>query len=247
MSGVVVLVGDRDADPLVPALEAELTARHLPARTVSPAALAATRLACGGDWCAIDGAPVAAVVFRASPMLLVAPGFGEDDAGFAASELRAVWAHVLAIPGVPAVNRAYADSWLSSSEWSFWRRRLAAGGVAVAPRRIGRPHAEGRWIRWTGGDEPSPDARAAERLGVASVACGTLTRMLCCVGETIDGDRCITSVAAALLREGLVLAEALLDEEGRLVGVETVPAVPPVLAGELSSRLAGWIGAALGG
>jgi hypothetical protein len=214
---------------------------------VSPSSLATLRVACDADMCTVDGKRVSTVVFRARPSLMVAPGFTESDASFAAAELRATWAHILSMPGMVAVNRATADSWFSGSEWAVWRRRLQARGVLMAPRNIGRPYADGWWVRWTGGQERAPDAPVAERLGTATIERGTLTRALCCAGEVwseAEGAAPL-GVARALLEEGLVLSEVVLDESGRLVGLETTPAVAPAQARDVASSLARWIDAAL--
>lgn len=245
MTGRILVIGDRSADPLLPLLESDLVAEGLSPRVVSPCALAGVRLACGVDWCMADGEAVAAVVFRASPTLLVAAEYGEEDAAFAAAELRAVWAHVLSIPAMAAVNRAHAETWFSSSEWSFWRQRLASRGIGVAPQRIGRPYPEGTWTRWTGGGGPVPDAVVAERLGIATVASRVLTPLLCCAGGVISADPRLAALAEALLEEGLVLAEVLLDQEHRIAGMQSVPAISPADAPEVSVRLAEWLDAAV--
>jgi hypothetical protein len=71
--------------------------------------------------------------------------------------------------------------------------------------------------------------------------------VLCCAGEAVGGEPPVPSLAATLLDVGLVLAEAVLDDEGRLVTVETLPVITPAQAGGVSARIAEWIRAALGG
>lgn len=247
----VVLVGDRDADPLIRPLEGELRRRGHHCRVIAPVALGSTRIACEPARCAVEGDEVRAVVFRASPALLVAPSFTREDAGFAASEIRAAWAHLLGLPGCIAVNRARADGWFSSSERVVWMRRLEARGVALAPRRIGSPFAGGQWTLWTGGTRPAPDPAACERLGAATIAPGPLARALCCGSRVFAADAhgalkpALGAVAEACVLEGLVLCEATVDADGRLVDIEAVPAIPAARAQEIGEHLGRWIDAAL--
>ena len=250
MTRHVLLVGDPEADPLLRALPAELKDRGLASSVVAPLEFATVGVTVSPTGCSVRGTSVQGIVFRLSPMLLVAPGYDEADAGFAVAELRAVWVQLLAQPDIAAVNRPDVDGWLSSSEWSAWRRRLAEAGVACAPRRIGTPFPNGWGVRWSGAVATLPEASAAQRLGAASVAAGPLRTVLCCAGdaigdpgEQVDVDR---ELARALLGAGLVLAEATLDGAGRVVSLSALPPVPEARAGSIAGRMAGWLDAAVG-
>ena len=159
----------------------------------------------------IDGQPVQAVVFRLSPNLLIAPAFIASDRGFAAAELRAWWAHVLALPHVASVNRSNAETWFGFAEPGYWRSYLTSAGVAVAPLRLGLPGDDGWWIRWSGEVATMPDSMTGGALGAAWVMADELRPVLCCAGEPVGGDPELRPAASALLRAGIVLSELIVD------------------------------------
>ena len=250
MTGHILLVGDPEADPLLRVLPACLSDRGFASSVVAPLEFASVGVTVTPAGCSVNGGPVRGIVFRLSPRLLVAPGYDAADAGFAVAELRAVWVQLLTQPQIAAINRPDVDGWFSSSEWSAWRHRLDEVGVACAPRRIGTPFVNGWWVRWSGDVAAVPEARAAMRLGAASVAAGPLRTVLCCGGHAVGeaSDRVATDsvLARALLEAGLVLAEVVVDAESRVVALSTLPPIPEALASDVAGRVADWLDAAVG-
>jgi hypothetical protein len=218
---------------------------------VMPAEVSAFGVTVGETECRLGGEAVDGIVFRLSPRLFVAPGYDDEDAAFAAAELRAAWVHLLSLPRIAVVNRPNMDGWLASSEWSAWRRRLGALGIACAPRRIGEPFSGGWWVRWAGGIGALPEGNVAQRLGSASVEAGPLHTVLCCAGEVVgapEGDERSgdADLAVALLEAGLVLAEAVVDEQERVVALSTLPPIASEHGDEVADKVTRWLSAAFG-
>jgi hypothetical protein len=245
VTGLALLVGDERVDALIGPLDGALRSRGLRTRIVHPQHLSRLMLHADADSCCIGGEPVVGVVFRADPSLLVAPEYGEDDASFAAAEVRAVRAHVLSCSGVVALNRAYADTWFASSPSAFWHRALASRGIAMAPRRLGHLYPDGLWVRWTGGIEGARTPRLCHALGAVTVEPGPLTTVLCCAGRSVDSvhrhsSERVAALAAAMHDLGLTLAEAVLDREDRLVDLQVLPALSADAAAYVAPLLARW-------
>ena len=149
MSGHLLVVGDPVADHLVPAVCRHAERAGWVVRVVGPFDLADLSLTTDERTLSVEGRRVDAVVFRLSLDLLVAPGFADDDRGFATDELRAVWAHALSIPTVATPNRGAAAHSLLRDPFA-WRDLLVAHGVPIAPVSIGRAPAGSCWLHADG-------------------------------------------------------------------------------------------------
>ena len=239
MSGHLLVVGDPVADHLVPAVCRHAERAGWVVRVVGPFDLADLSLTTDERTLSVEGRRVDAVVFRLSLDLLVAPGFADDDRGFATDELRAVWAHALSIPTVATPNRGVAAHSLLRDPQA-WRDLLVAHGVPTAPVSIGRAPAGSCWLHADGSLRPRPDARVVRTLGMATVPARRWRSVVCCGGEVEPGlpraiDTIARSAAQVLAGAGLGLAELRVDQLGRVLTV----GVHPVITADCADWVAG--------
>ncbi len=227
-----VVVGDVDADPLIPALTDVLSRYRESVALIDPTQLAASCLCAGGDHLDIDGRHVTGIIFRAWPGTLSGEEFVEDDADFAAGEARAVWLHALALPTVVAVNRGDEETWFSPSDWSVWRRRFIAGGVACSPLEFGDvDDVNRRWYPWAGGLTMPPPMSARRAMASAMAAAPVGEPILVCGDRLIGGASDTADELIAVFRHyGVILAGAVVDSAGRVVTATALPYVPAAAA-----------------
>lgn len=227
--GRVILVDD-PSDPFTDSLAEALRARGYPVRRLPASQLAGLRVEVQIDRVLVEGRPLSALLFRASPHAFFGEGFAEGDSVFCSNEARATFLAVLHLPAVFVLNRPDAEQWYSASEWSLWRRRLKAEGVSVAPLVVGAPPADPgwRWLPWGGGVVRPPGTAVRRTFASALVDAGRIEQSICCCGHLIDGPDvpAVRRASEVLTAYGTGLASITSDTEGRVVVCTSHPDIP---------------------
>lgn len=243
MTSTALVVGDEFTDHLLPPLRADLEEAGWQVSLLNSLALVDAEVTATATEVWVKGVRIDAIAFRLSLDLLVAPTFVEDDRSFVINELRALWAHILCLPSVRAVNDGYALSALLRDPCA-WRDMLANHDVAVAPARFAsvEPHS---WTLQASGElAPAPTALVAQTLGTLTVQATAIRSVICCAGQVQDDNEPLRAAAKHLCDAGLGLAELLVDQDNRVLAIVPDPAINPTVAPWASMTLVRWLGAA---
>jgi hypothetical protein len=227
----VFLIVRHPCDAFAERIAAQLRERGYSVRAVDPCGLADLGLSLSEEALWIDGALVRGVLFRALPRSHFSPNFTSADRSFCDAELSAVWIAALHVPSLVTLNHYDAEAWCENARWPVWRRRLLAENVPSCPLTIGRqevPSRSDRWLPYGSRrtlDAPGPACRGA--LAAAIGHCDALRASLLVCGEVLSGPttQTVKRVAELLDRYGVRLAEMNLDQQGRVIHVNTLPLI----------------------
>lgn len=243
MTRTALVVGAALTDHLLPPLQADLEAAGWQVALLDSLTLTDAQVTASATDVRVNGAHVDAIAFRLSLDLLVAPTFVEEDRSFVTNELRALWAHVLCLPSVRAVNDGYAVSALLRDPCA-WRDMLADHAVAVVPARFGSVESDSWTLQASGELAAPPTALVARTLGTLTVQATAIRSVICCAGQVQDDDEPLRPAAQRLCDAGLGLCELLVDHDNRVLAVVPEPAINPTVAPWASTTLVRWLDAA---
>ncbi len=224
-----VVVGS-PADALAGAVAAALRGRGASVLCADPSRLADRRVSLSGEAFTVEGRAVGAVVFRAPPDLSFSRGFRVEDRSFCDTETRALWLAATHLASVLAVNRYGAGAWFGGAGWAPWRRLLQEAGLPLAPFAFGDvPGAERRrWYPYAGQEaHAAPGRRTRRTLGAPLTTSEPAQTSLVVGGEVVEGEAlpAVTEAAAVLREAGVHIAAVATDGAGRVLLVDTLPAV----------------------
>ncbi len=240
-----MVLGDPADDALVGPLLRALSERTSTVRLVRTSDWARTPVSIHDD-VRVDRAHVDVFIDRSGSLNRFAGSFRVEDAAFAEAEARATLLAVLSHRGLRAVNRAEPRWWFAPHPWPALRTVLAASGVEVTPMRVGRsrraaaPHADSRWLTWSGVDVRTPPPAACATLLPALVPAVTTTSLWCHGRVVVGSQHANTRRAVDVLgRRGIQLLSVTTDADDRIVMVEPRPVVPEGVTATVAAELAG--------
>lgn len=231
MTTIVVVAhpGDCLADAVISHFQSTAT----PVVKLEPAVLADQVVELQADTFILNDQVIGGILFRCIPNEFFSENFATEEQHFANTELQALWLAAIHLNSVCSVNRLDPVAWFSDSNWMIWYERLMNANIPVAPFVFGSipPKRSSGSFFWQPhravNVRPAPEPIMQRVIGATLTSSLPAQRYLF-IGNKVLTDQVPTVVATTqrfLIEKGVILAEIILDQDERVLSINTLPLV----------------------
>jgi hypothetical protein len=239
----VAVVSDTD-DVLAQYTMELLESQGISVLHVRPSSLGDMKTTLRNNTFIVNDQVVRGIFFRAPPDSFFSEGFEEEDQSFVDSEIRSVWLAAFQLGTILSINRYDATAWFETLHWPTWRRVLIEATIDVSPIEFGGGQF-GDHLAWCPYNSALPreiPGKVAQQLvGAAITRVQSMPPLLVVTGQVIQGEASPAATAAIPVLEacGVCIAEIRIDQDGKILTVDSLPYITDADVAHQAARLIG--------